>query len=334
MEQFTEKNSEESLKEFHKQVREGSKLGEGIDIHQKIDSIVIAAMGGSAIPGMLLKSYLEKFPYPVEVVKDYALPAWASKHTLVVAISYSGNTEETLTVFQEAMKRGCLVVGMSSGGKLMAKCRELRKPHVKVPRGYMPRFAIGLQFMALLNLLQNAGLIPSNKEELQDCVESLQNNMFQLRGKELAELAKDKLPIIYSSRKMESLAYVWKISINETANSLAIANVFPELNHNEMQAFETAQPDVQVFILKVEDDPQRIQKRMTITKDIVKWSKAHVVEIAITGKHRLTKIFSAVLLGLWTGYYLAEEYQVSPDKIELIEEFKKKLKCQNFPSGL
>ncbi len=317
---------EQSLSEFYKQIREGARLGENVHFHQKIDSIMIVGMGASALVGEMMRDYLGRFACPVHVLRDYDVPPWVSKSTLVIAVSYSGNTEETIMAYREAVRKGCLMVAVGTGGKLAERCREDNRPFVSVPAGLLPLMAVGYQFMAVLNIIQNTGLLASDKQEIEDCANALRTNVVQLKGKELADLLKDKLPVVYASEQMKALASSWRTAINQLGKSFCVTNVLPSANHDEIEVFDATQSDVQVILLHVEEDSARIKKRMAITKEVVKQSRAHVVEIAIAGRYRLSRMFSTILLGFWAAYYLGKLYGVDPSSIEITEEFKRKIR--------
>ncbi len=313
------------LENFFTQIKQGIILGDGVTIHAKVTSIIVAGVGSSGLAGDLLFSYLSKLPYPLEIVHGYEVPDWATKDALVFIVSYSGNTEESIGAYRMAIRNGCSIVGIGSGGKLALLCQESNRPFVKVPEGYPAHLSIGFMFAALLSVLQNAGLVSTNDAEIEDCIEVLQKSVYQAKGKELAALLRDRTVILYSSDKMRGIAVAWKMSLNQVAKTQAYFHTFPDMCHGELESFTQTNPDIQAIILRVEDDTSRIQKRMDIAKDFLKQSRAGVLEIAVTGRFLLSKILSAVLLGLWTSYYLSIDYNVDPMKTYLIDDFKKRL---------
>ena len=141
----------------------------------KPKNIVIIGMGGSAIGGEILQGWLrDKLPIPIEVCRDYTLPAYTNKDTLIFANSYSGNTEETLTAFLAAIKRGCTVVAVTSGGQLGAFCKKLRVPHLIIPSGFQPRVAIPYMFFSLPVIMEKLKILSGIESELQEAVAVLE----------------------------------------------------------------------------------------------------------------------------------------------------------------
>lgn len=311
------------LDRFWKQCEEASQLGLNIKIDPPVNALVVAGMGGSAIPGDVLRSYLGT-RILVYSSRDYSLPEWANKNTLVFCISYSGNTEETLSAYKEARKKGCKLVCLSSGGKLAEYCMRDKVQHISVPSGIQPRDALGYQIIPLLNVLMTSKIIPKNAD-----VTSMIAVLKQVNKEKASDIAKNlhnTVPIIYASSRMVTLAKTWKSKINENAKCQAFFNEFPEMNHNEMVGFTNLKGNFYVIMMEDEEDNERIKKRMEITKQLIQKQGCFVLLLKITGKNRLARIFSTILLGSYVGYYLALEYKVDPTPVVMVEELKKMLK--------
>jgi len=296
------------------------------------ENIIICGMGGSGLPGDILATLR---PLDIFVYKSYRLPLQAGNKSLIICISYSGNTEETLSAFQEAVNRGLPVITITTGGKLEKLSQKYNIPCAKLLPPYLPpRLALGEMFAALLQVLQNNNLLDKNliKDTLK-VGESLKSEKIETQGKILAKKFFKKIPIIYTSRRFREIGWIWKNSLNETAKIISFANYFPELNHNETVGFEKINEDqisnkkIVVMILRDKKSSHpRILKQMEITKSIIEKEGVKVEFIEISGKTLLEKIFSTIILGFWAAYWLAIEYKVDPISVKAVEELKQKLK--------
>ena len=303
-------------------------LGAGIKI-SGVDKVVVTGMGGSAIAGNLLQVYCsEKAPsLHVHVSRSYDVPAFVDGKTLVFAISYSGNTEETLSAVKSAMRKGAKIVAVTAGGKLKMQAEQLNKAIVEIPEGIQPRAALPYLFLPLLNVLHNSGLIPDPSAEILATVNSLKATAgnYKERARSLAEKLVGKVPLIYASDKMAGIAYRWKTQLNENAKIHAFSHVFPELNHNELVGFSKLNANYYVIILEDEADTRRIKERMRLTKEVAGSKGIPSTQIVIKGEYLLTRILSAVHIGDLASVYLAKLTGVDPEPIAIIENFKKEL---------
>jgi len=320
----------QAILEMPNQAELGYKLVEALDfgrLKEKYSSVIIAGMGGSSIAGLLLQGFLADEPLRLAIVQDYSLPKWAEKHTLVIACSYSGNTEETLSVFKEARRKGCDVVVVTTGGKIEEYARVSKLVIVNIPTGYQPRAAMAIQFFAMLRILEKLRLVESKakdviklKEELKSQLSGLERNAIVL-----SEKLVHKTPLVYASKRFEAVAYRWKCQFNENSKTMAFYHVFSEMNHNEMQGFQNPRGNYHAIILRFDEDHRRIQKRMSLTKEIMLRGGVSDTEIGIRGASLLSKMFSAIILGDLTSYYLAMRLRVDPSEVSMIEDFKNKL---------
>ncbi|MBI4149815.1 bifunctional phosphoglucose/phosphomannose isomerase [Candidatus Woesearchaeota archaeon] len=310
------------LDNFWKQCETASQFGLDGKINPPVNAIVIAGMGGSALPGEILRAYLGT-KMLIYSCRDYNLPEWANKNTLVFCVSYSGNTEETLSTYKDARKRGCKLVCIASGGKLSDACVRDKVPFVRVPGGIQPRDAIGYMTIPILNILMASKIISKNADTTH--VTSALKTVDKEKAQEIAKKLFNKIPIFYSSRRMAALAMIWKIKVNENAKCQAFFNVFPEMNHNEMVGFTHMKGDFYIIMMEDEEDSDHIKKRMEITKHLLQKQGCPVLLLKITGKNRLARIFSTLLLGAYVGYYLALEYKIDPSPVVMVEELKKML---------
>ncbi len=307
------------------QAREGVQLGKDVKASGEFSSIVVTGMGGSGIPGDILKGVLRDCKLPIIVNKEYSLPGFVNKNTLVFVISYSGNTEETLSAFKEAQKKRATIIVLTSDGKLRELARDAKVPMIVVPQGLPPRSAVAYLLFPMLVILHNSGIIKLNVAEIKATIESLKNPEFDAKAKELAGHLKGKIPIIYAGPQHEAVALRWKQEFNENSKVHAFHNVFSELDHNELMAYEKAEDNFHVIMLRDEWDNAQNKKRMEHLKAILKARKIPVTEIVLKGKQHLVKTFTAIYMGDLTSYYLAEELGIDPIETSLIEELKKRL---------
>lgn len=330
----------QAILDFPEQFKTGLEAAQEVGNSQATSNIIICGMGGSALPANLLITYLKtrrkkllaegKHNFPaIYISRNYNLPPQVGQDSLVICISYSGDTEETLSCYRQALDQDLFPLAITTGGQLQQLAQENDLPVAKIPSGIQPRQAIGYQFSALLQILHNCGIVAEQKNNLLALEDILQPQQLQEQGKKLSEELTNKLPLIYAPEKFKALARIWKIKFNENAKSMAYWNYFPELNHNEMTGFEQAAKQVdpeqlRVLMLK-EEGNSRMNKRMQLTKQLLQEHNIKTKEIALEGGTLLEKIFNSVLLSDWTTFYLAKQYGIDPEAVPIIEEFKKQL---------
>lgn len=318
---------EQAIKDFPKQFSWEPKI-ENEDQLLKYSRFVVAGMGGSSLAGDLLKVAIPILD--ITVHRDYGLPDFPDKdwdQTLVIASSYSGNTEETLDALDEALKNGVAVAVIAAGGKLLEKAKKLGLPYVELPNtGVQPRMAAGFSMKALLAIL---GMDEALKEI--SGLADLDAGRDEKAGVALAKKLSGKAPVIYASRRNFPIANNWKIKFNETGKTPAFANFFSELNHNEMTGFDSVPESKKLsqnfhfIFLKDKEDHPRHQKRMEITAKLYRDRGLEVEEVELSGRSVWEKIFTSTLLADWTALSLANIYGADPENVPLVEEFKKML---------
>jgi glucose/mannose-6-phosphate isomerase len=313
------------LNDFPLQMQKGWQLAENIKITDKVDKIIVTGMGGSCLPGEILKSYVPDLAIPIFLSRGYSLPEFVDENTLVFAISYSGNTEETVEALKDAKKKRAQIVVISSGGKVQKIAEEAEHTYIEVPSGLQPRFAYGYQFLVILRVLQNSNHVESQDDTIEKTIQTLRKDIFKERAEDLAEKLQDKIPIIYTSDSLKAVSYKWKINFNENSKIPAFSNVFPELNHNEMNGYTLINGNFHIIVIKDDDDHPRIKKRMDIFKSLVKQRGIEITEIALSGPNRLSKMISAIYIGDWVSFYLAILNKQDPTPVKMIEDFKEKL---------
>ena len=316
----------ESIKNFHTQFSYEPEV-ENAEKLQAVRRYIVAGMGGSHLAADLIKVW--KPSLDVLIHSDYGLPKLSDESLqgrLVIASSYSGNTEETIDAFLEAGKKGIQRAAIAVGGKLkeIAKIEEV--PFIELPdTGIQPRMATGFSFKALLKLMGEEKAL----QEVAELSETLKPDSYEKAGRELAERLKGFVPLIYASAKNQAIAQNWKIKFNETAKIPAFYNVFPEVNHNEMTGFDIKEPtaglskNFYVLILRDPADHPKILKRMEVIARLYKERGLPVEVVALEGNKIFLKIFSSFILADWAAYYTAEGYGVESNEVPMVEEFKK-----------
>jgi len=280
--------------------------------------VIVGGMGGSALPALALKGSTS---VPIQVHRDYDLPDDAPEDALYVAISYSGETEETLSFLDAAHNRGHKVVVITTGGTLLKKAEFLKAPRVIIPStGLEPRDAFGLLTKALTTLLREDALVRA----LDSGVEVGDNAVARL-----AEALQDRIPLIYASTRNEAHAYMAKILLNETAKVPAFMHIFPEMNHNELQGIDPKGPtdlarDLVPILLEDRGDHPRIQKRMGIFRTLMD-ERGLETHALLLPEERIESVLYIWTLFREASRVLAKSYGVEPAPTPLIAEFKKRL---------
>lgn len=303
-----------------------------------INKVVVTGMGGSALAALLIKSWQEsKLSITFEIVRDYKLPNYVDDKTLVIASSYSGNTEETLSCLDEALKKGANIGCVSSGGKLVEIAKNNELPYVVLPSGIQPRMGVIANLRAILAILVSYGVVSqSDFDEVKNLgpwlnIESKKWGRDVLtnenQAKQLALLSAGKTAIFYSSTAMGGVAYKWKISWNENAKNVAFWNVLPEFNHNEFMGWTShpVEKPYVVFDLRSSFDHPKITKRFEISDRLLsgKRPKANVIELQ--GESVIAQMLWASIFADFVSIYLAILNGVDPSKVELIEKLKQEL---------
>jgi len=323
------------------EIPEKVKISEKTAIQYKRPSqIIVAGMGGSAIGGEILKHWLkDRIPIPIDVCRDYALPAYANKHTLVFAVSYSGNTEETLSAFLDAVKRGCMTITVTSGGHLLSLSEKMHIPSLTIPMivGCPPRAAIAYLFFPLPIILEKMGILSNVGEEIEEAIEVLEKlsreNAPQIptknnRAKKLAIELKDTMPAVYGFRQYAAIAQRLKAQFNENTKIPSKQEVFPELNHNEVMGWEAPQTLTKKFstiLLRDRNEPPEIRHRIEATRLLALNKTQKILEIHAEGEGKLAKMLSAMYVGDLASVYLAILRGTDPMPVETITKIKKEM---------
>lgn len=329
------------IKRFPAQVSEAVSIGKETKVKlntRGLENIVLSGLGGSAIGGDLLRSYLAgELKIPFLINRHYTLPAFVGRKSLVIISSYSGDTEEAISAFREALKRKARILCISSGGMLGTLAKAKRRPMIQVPGGLPPRVALGYSFFPLLLTLSKLGIVKNKNREVAETISLLANKAVEYgipdpqtnKALQLAEQLRGRIGVIYSSTdRFDSVNTRWRGQVAENAKSLAFGHVLPEMNHNELVGWKVLREqmrEMQVFILRDHDDHKRVKMRIDITKTILTEYTGRVTEVWSEGTSLLARMFSLVYLGDWVGYYLAILNGVDPTPVHVIDYLKNKL---------
>lgn len=327
---------------FYKQIEESKTIFEQASIAidtNKIDNILYLGIGASGLAGDLLHDVLfDELKKPMDVVRSYFAPEFCNEHTLVIASSYSGDTEETLSATKLAVEKGAQVVCVTSGGALRELAKTKNLSLIELPGNFTSRQAFGYLFFPVYHLFGSLNLLKNYDAELKDLIQFVKkigerNDYPHVRGyvlsRELANTIQNKIPIIYSTAPyLKSVSLSWKNEIQQKAKSLAFFNVIPEMNHNEIIGWEMDSPLLKNFIvifLENKDVHPRILKRIELTKKIIKSKGVEVVDIYADGSTVMEKVFCLILLGDWVSYYLALLYKKDPSEIAHVDYLKEEM---------
>jgi glucose/mannose-6-phosphate isomerase len=302
--------------------------------------ILIAGMGGSAIGADILASYVAlDCSIPLYVLRGYQMPAWAKgPDVLVICSSHSGNTEETLTVFAEALERKCTIVTVSTGGKLSEEALAKGICCWNFDHVGQPRTAVGFSFGLLLNLLERLGLISEQEALVKGAVANMEALGKQIDAevpavknvaKRLAGQAVERIPVVFGAEHLEPVARRWKTQINEIGKAEAQFEFLPEADHNTLAGLinpEELLYKTYALFLNSERYTDRVQKRFKFTSDEFMVSGVCVDPVACSGSSMLAEIWTAIFLGDYVSYYLAMAYEVDPTQIEALNRLKAAMK--------
>jgi len=317
-----------------------SLLGKRLMAGGRPDGVVVCGMGGSAIGADVIGACLAGLPVPYQVVRGYELPAWVSERTLVLAVSYSGNTAETLACVERALPRGCRPVCVASGGRLAELAAQRGLPLIAVPGGLQPRASVGYLSMPIGAALEAAGLAPGFDEQVAEAIEVVAGLSAELapdvpdddnEAKAIARRLFECLPVICGAGVTAPAARRWKGEINENAKAPAFFNELPELDHNEIAGWETNPGVAGRAVLVMLDDPagdERLRRRIDFTVAIVRPRVAGVVRVASRGVLPLARVISSAYVGDFTSLYLALLYGVDPAPVTAIEDLKARLAAE------
>lgn len=319
------------IESFPEQIQAGLKLSEKFEIVAGTghSAVLISGMGGSGIGGRIASQLLSAHcKVPISTTNDYTLPAWCNENTLVIICSYSGNTEETVSILEAALNRKCKLSCITSGGKIEELAKMHHLPCITIPGGKPPRSQFALAFVQLLRVLELNGLI--NPDYFQQCESAAsllqsQQEEIKLQSAEIAKNIAHRIPAIYADSALEGVAARWRQQLNENSKMLCIHHQIPEMNHNELVGWGGADNRFAAIILHSDFDHPKTKIRMNISAGIMKTRCDKVYEIYAQGESALIQVFYLIHFGDWLSWYLANERGFDPVAIPEIDLLKSEL---------
>ncbi len=308
-------------------------------VYQEVRHVVVLGMGGSAIGGALLQGLVaEECDVPVTIVRGYALPRFVrGPDYLVLGCSYSGNTEETLSAFRQALDRGVLPAAVATGGKLAALAQDAGAPLLRFDYASQPRAALGFSFTLLLGLFCQLGLVRDHTADLEEAVRAMDRWQSEIgpevptahnAAKLLAGKLVDRLPVTYGAGFLAAVANRWKTQFNENSKHWAFFETLPELNHNAVVGLgipQAVRDRCIVLMLRSSLDKPRVQVRWDVTGEVLqREGVAHEV-VEGRGESRLAHLLSLVHFGDYVSYYLAMLNEADPTPVGAIAFLKQRL---------
>jgi len=317
----------QSMRFFPDQFREAIEISNKYkiskDFKKKYRGVIIQGMGGSGLGGMIVRDLMAATSkLPVIVNNNYSLPAYVNKDWLCIVVSYSGNTEETLSVFNEAKKRKMKVISITSGGKLARKSNA----NVIIPGGFPPRTMLPMLFVPILTILGKLGLTKEHRN-LDNTAAFLKRNTeeTEAHGRKIAEFFFKRMPVIYSPELFLPAAKRFHDQMAENSKTLSHYAVLPEMNHNEIVGMKPAEKKLAFAFLRDKSETSQERKRLQFTERTVK-KKSKIKEIWGKGKNKMQKLFYYIMLGDFTSYYLALLNGEDPTPVRNIDRLKRELK--------
>lgn len=297
--------------------------------YSQADNIVVCGMGGSTLPSHILKSFA-KFKAPFVINNDYELPTWANGNTLVLLASYSGTTEEVLACAKQAKSLGCLITGVTSGGKLAAFLKENNSPAYVFEPKYnttrQPRLGVGYGLFGQMGVLENIGLMKGDTGT-DVALQKLQSSSEQIRqsAESFAKRIKDHALLIFGARHLEGNAHTFANQTNESSKAFAFWFAIPESNHHLLESVKHT--NIPTFALFLESDnyPDKIKKRFAITRELVEKSGWTTETYTPSSGTLLEEVLDVLLFSSLITTYLAKVYGENPLAIPNVDYFKEKL---------
>ncbi len=319
------------IAQFSNQIKEAISIGKAVELNSQteIRNIVACGLGGSGIGGKISKLLFNAtITVPFETVSEYHIPGFVNENTLVIATSYSGNTEETLIALEECEKRNAQIVVITSGGKLLELAMEKNWPHFVLPAGEQPRAMLAYSLVQQMFVLSGYGLIDDSfLNELENTIDLIDSNEKELKA-EAEQLAKNihgRIPVIYSDPTFEGVAIRFRQQINENSKMLCWNAVIPEMNHNELVGWAGGNDHIAVIKLNSEFEYYRTSKRWDFCKDRISKITPNVFEINAKGASVISAALYLIHLTDWVSYFIATLKNVDPVEVNVISSLKSEL---------
>jgi glucose/mannose-6-phosphate isomerase len=293
-----------------------------------IRNVLVCGMGGSGIGGKMVSFWAQDhITVPMQSFQDYTCPGYVNEHTLIIASSYSGNTEETLICVKQAKVRGAQIIAVCSGGEILDFCKNNGYDFVVVPGGNPPRTALAFSVVQVLNILVQHQLVPSSLlKDIKKSEELLISDLEEIKveARKLAEITKDSVPVFYASAKYDAVAVRARQQFNENSKILCWHHVLPEMNHNELVGWGGGDKRFTAVFFDTGDLIPRNQKRLEITRDVVA-KKTTIHNLPAKGNSFIERSFYLIHLVDWASYYASQIKKVDAFDIDIIDFLKDEL---------
>lgn len=320
------------INDFTNHLTEAMEIGDTSNLKKsdkKFNNVLICGLGGSGIGGTIINDIVSpKATIPILSTKDYSIPNFVDENTLVIASSYSGNTEETIYALDKCQSRNTEICIITSGGKLKTIAEENNYNHIIIPGGHPPRAMFGYAFTELFYVLNHYGIIDNSfKSDFTNSISLLNSEKEDIQNKamELAKKMYQKTPVIYVAQGFEGVAVRFRQQINENSKMLCWHHVVPEMNHNELLGWRTNVDDLAVVYFRNKSDFDRNQIRMDINRKVISKFTNNITEVWSKGDSQIENTLYHINLGDWVSWYLSEMNNVDAIEIDVINFLKGEL---------
>ena len=320
------------INDFTNHLSEAMEIGDTSNLkksNKKFNNILICGLGGSGIGGTIINDIVSpKANIPILSTKDYSIPNFVDENTLVIASSYSGNTEETIYALEKCQSRNTEICIITSGGKLKTIAEENNYNHIIIPEGHPPRAMFGYAFTELFYVLNHYGIIDDSfKSDFSKSILLLDSEKEDIQNKamELAKKMYKQTPIIYVAQGFEGVAVRFRQQINENSKMLCWHHVVPEMNHNELLGWRTNINDLAVVYFRNKSDFDRNKIRMDINRKVISKFTNNITEVWSKGDSQIENTLYHINLGDWVSWYLSEMNNVDAIEIDVINFLKGEL---------
>jgi glucose/mannose-6-phosphate isomerase len=308
-----------------------------LPLHERVENVVVLGMGGSGIAGDVLVAVAAPFmPVPVTVVKGYVPPDYVGTGSLVFAMSFSGDTEETLEAAAAAYEAGASLIVVAGGGALVSLAGEWDVPVVPVPTNIpQPRAALGAMAIPPLVLLEQIGLFPGALQWVDQAVDQLRRRRDELvrpggLAEDLARRIGRTIPLVHSAQDLGAAAGLrWKAQVNENAKCPAFFNVYPELCHNELAGWgqhgDATRQLITLVNLRHDAEHPQVSRRFDLVVEVLREVVADVIEVRAGGEGDLAQLFDLAMIGDFVSLHLAANEGIDPGPIPVLDELKRQL---------
>jgi glucose/mannose-6-phosphate isomerase len=317
---------------FPRQLKEALEIGRKAELKAPggpYGNVVVTGLGGSGIGGRIAAQLVHKeAKCPIEVYNNYYLPGYVNHKSLVIACSYSGNTEETLAAMEQALNKGARVVVITSGGTMLEVAKARGLDHILIPGGNPPRTMLAYSLVQQFFVLNHFGIIGDGFEgAIKTAAHMLADEQDAIKkaAQELTEKLVGKRLVIYSEASTEAVSIRFRQQVNENSKELCWHHAIPEMNHNELVGWAGGKADIAVVIFRHKEDHERSQIRMEINKEVFKQYTPHIHDVWSQGDTAFARQLFLIHLGDWVSYYWAEKKGVDPTEIGVINMLKGKL---------